>query len=156
MLARGVKAPLDAKPLDQLVEAERAANHADRAEDRGRIADDLVGGASDHVAPGGHDIFGKRDHAALLLGGEITDAAVDQMRLHRRAAGRIDDERDRGRLAHGKGALKRTRQRRQREARLERRREADHAGQPHHRHHCGIATQPARQQRPQPLARGGK
>ena len=45
-----------------LVKAERAADHADRADDRGRIGDDLVGRAGDHVAAGGRDILDEGDH----------------------------------------------------------------------------------------------
>jgi hypothetical protein len=62
---------------------ERAADHADGTDDRGRVADDLVSGARDHVAAGRRDVLGKGDHRPLVLDRELADAAVDQMRLHR-------------------------------------------------------------------------
>ena len=73
-----------------LVEPERAADHADRADDRDGSADDLVGGAGEHVAARGRDILDERDDPALLLLRQFADAAEDQMRLHGRAARRID------------------------------------------------------------------
>ena len=57
VLAGGVDPPLDPELLDRLVEAERGADHADRPDDRGRIADDLVGRAGDHVAARGRDVL---------------------------------------------------------------------------------------------------
>ena len=95
VLAGGVEPPLDADLLDQLVEAERRADHADRADDRGGIGDDLVGRAGDHVAAGGGDVLDERQHRKLLLVGECADAAMDQMRLRRGASRRIDRQRDR-------------------------------------------------------------
>ena len=121
VLARGVEPPLDADLLDQLVEAERAADHADRADDGGCIGDDLVGRAGDHVAAGRRDILDEGDHRHLLLVGERADAPVDQMRLRRRAARRIDRQRDRADVAHGEGALQRARDTGERQAGLQRR-----------------------------------
>ena len=42
VLARRIEPPLDAELVHEPDEAERAADHSDRADDRGRIADDLV------------------------------------------------------------------------------------------------------------------
>src|SRR5262245_20633326 len=53
MITGGVEPALDTELVDELGKAERAADHADGADDRGRVADDLVGGAGDHVAAGG-------------------------------------------------------------------------------------------------------
>ena len=50
-----------------LAKAERAADHADRADDRKRIADDLVGGAGQHVAAGGADILDEGDDRQFLF-----------------------------------------------------------------------------------------
>ena len=62
-----IDAPLDADLLDQLGKAERRADHADRADDRGRVGDDLVGRAGDHVAARGRDVLDEGDDRALLL-----------------------------------------------------------------------------------------
>ena len=75
VLARRIEPPLDAELVHQPDEAEGAADHPDRADDRGRIADDLVAGAGDHVAAGGGDVLGERDHRSLVLGRELADAA---------------------------------------------------------------------------------
>src|SRR6185369_14719997 len=49
VLARRIKPPLDADSLEQVLKTETAADHADRAKDRGRIAEYLVARAGDHV-----------------------------------------------------------------------------------------------------------
>src|SRR5262245_6468858 len=49
-VARRVEPPLDAYLLHQPGEAEGAADYADRAHDGRGVADDLIGGAGDHVA----------------------------------------------------------------------------------------------------------
>ena len=67
------------------------------------------------------------------------------MRLHRRAARRIDQQRDRARARPREGALERLCHRGERQARPQRRGEADDAGEPHHRHDRNIAAKPARQ-----------
>src|SRR5262249_43385580 len=108
VLAGNIKPAFDTEPVHQLGKTERATDDADRADDRGRIAENLVGGASDHIAAGGRNILGKGDHRARVLGGELADAAVDQGRLHGRAAGRIDQQRPRSRRPHAEGALERT------------------------------------------------
>ena len=94
----------------------------------------LVGGAGDHIAAGGADVLDKGDHAQTLFFGELADAAEDQMRLHRRAARRVDNQRDSSRVAHGKRALQRAGDARQCQAGLQRRGEADDAGEAHNRH----------------------
>ena len=108
------------------------------------IGDDLVGGAGDHVAAGGGGILHEGDHPALLLLRQLADAAEDQVRLHRRAARRIDDQRDRGGVAHGEDALERARDAGHGQAGPQRRRQADHAGKPHHRHHRPVAAETLR------------
>src|SRR4029077_1709062 len=102
VLARRIDAALDAVFRDQLVEAERAADDTDRADDRMRIGDDLVAGAGDHVAAGGGGVLDEGDDAAVFLLRQFADAAEDQVRLCRRAARRIDGERHRRRVARGK------------------------------------------------------
>src|SRR6195256_3123624 len=146
-LARSVEPPLDSKLLHQVDEAEGAAADPDPAHAGGGMADDLVGGAGDHVAAGGDDVLGEGDHRNALLLGELPDAAVDRMRLHRRAAGRIDQQRHRPRAAHAERALQRTRDARQGDPRAQRLQQADGAGKPDHRHHRNIPAQPLRQER---------
>src|SRR5262249_5358352 len=86
VLAGHVEPAFDAELLHQLGKAERAADHSDGAENGGRIAEDPVPGAGDHVAAGGGDIPGKDDHRTRVLGRELADAPINQVRLHRRAA----------------------------------------------------------------------
>ena len=93
-LPGGVEAPLDAEPLDQLVEAEARADDADRAEERGLLAEDLVAGERQPIAARCGHILGKGDDRHALFLGKLADAAVEQRRLHRRAARRIDDDSD--------------------------------------------------------------
>src|SRR5215813_6621413 len=108
VLAGNIEPALDAELLHEPGKAERAANDPDGADDGGGIAEDLVSGAGDHVAAGGSDILGKGDHRTRILGRELADAPIDQVRLHRRTAGRIDQQRDRPRVTHLEGALERT------------------------------------------------
>src|SRR6266480_2419906 len=144
VLAGNIKPAFDAELLHELGKAERAADDSDGAEDGGGIAEDLVTGADDHVAAGGGHILGKDDRWARVLVSQLADACIDQVRLHRRAAGRIDQQRDRPRVAHVKGALERTGNGGKREAGFERRRKSDDAREPYHRNHRH-AAEPRRQ-----------
>ena len=127
-LAGGVDAPLDAERCDQLLEAEAGADHADRADDRGCVGEDLVGGAGQPVAARGRHVLDEGKHRQLLLVGQRADAPGDQRRLHRRAAGRVDRERHRLEAAEREGALQRRRRGRRATARrASGRRRADHA-----------------------------
>ena len=60
--------------------------------------------------------------------------------------GELIDQRDRAGVAHREGALERARDGGERQARPQRRRKADDAGQPHHRHDRDIAAKPRRHQ----------
>ena len=151
--ARRVEPPFDTELLDQLVEPERSADDADRADDRGGVAHDLVSRARDHVAARGGDVLDEGDHRPGVLLGKLADTLMDQMRLNRRAARRVDGQRHGGSRLHGEGALQRARHRREREPGLERRREADDAGQPHHRNDSAVAAQAARQHRGQEVCK---
>src|SRR5207245_2666406 len=53
VLAGNIKPALYSEFVHQLGKAEGTPDDSDRADDRGGIAEDLVGGASDHVAAGG-------------------------------------------------------------------------------------------------------
>ena len=88
--------PLDAKALDQAVDAKSGRNNADRAEKRGLLGIDFVAGQSEPIAARGGDILGKGEDRDRLLLGELADAAEQQRRLHRRAAGRVDRQRHTG------------------------------------------------------------
>ncbi|KTT88509.1 hypothetical protein NS44R_15105, partial [Mammaliicoccus sciuri] len=129
------------KRQDRLLEAEAAADHADRAEDRGRIAIDLVARAGDHVAAGGRDVLGEHQHRQFLLGCQLADAQIDLARLHRRAARRIDHQRHRLGIPRTKGALQHLGDAGERHAGPQRRHRAYHARQPHHRHHGRAAPE---------------
>ena len=59
-----VDPPLDAEPLDQPVEAEARRDHADRADDRGRVGEDLVARAGDHVAAGRRRVLDEHEDRA--------------------------------------------------------------------------------------------
>ena len=67
------------------------------------------------------------------------------MRLHRRAAGRVDQQRDRASTRPCEGALERLRHRGERQPGPQRRREPDHAGEPHHRYDRRVAAKAPRQ-----------
>src|SRR5262249_40647682 len=108
VLAGNIKPAFDTNPAHQLGKTERPTDNADGADDRGRIAENFVGGASDHIPAGGRDILGKGDHRARILGGELADAAIDQVRLHRRAAGPSDQQRERSSRPHAEGPFERT------------------------------------------------
>ena len=79
MLPGDIKPALYSEFVHQLGKAEGTPDDSDRADDRGGIAEDLVGGASDHVAARGGDILGKCDHRTRVLGRQLADTAVDQM-----------------------------------------------------------------------------
>src|SRR5262249_53467791 len=124
VLTGSIKPAFDSELVHELGKAERAADDTDRADDRGWVTEDLVGGASDHIAPGGSDVLGERNDRARALGRELADAAVNQVGLHRRTAGRVDQQRDRPRGAHVEGALERASAGSQREARVQPRAES--------------------------------
>ena len=134
-----------------LVEAEAAADHADRADDRGGVANDLIGRAGDHVAAGRADIFDEGDDRELALGGKLANAPEDQVRLHRRTAGRVDRQRHRARMPHRESPLQHAGDTAEREAGTQWHDRADHARQPHHRHDRNVAAQLCWQYRPQQL-----
>ena len=144
MFACRIEPALDTDLLDQLLEAKAAADHADRAEDRGRIAKNLVACTGDHVAAGCGDVFDEHQHRQFLFRGELPDPQIDLARLYRRPAGRIDRQRHRFGIFGTKGALQHFGDGGQRHARPQRRNRADHARQPHHRHDRDVAPQPRR------------
>src|SRR5262245_48694404 len=87
-----------------------------------------------------------------MLGRELAYTAVDQVRLYRRAARRIDRQCDRLRSSHVEGAIERTGDGGEREAGFQGGGKADDAGEPNHRHD-GHAAQSLWQDRPQRLVR---
>jgi hypothetical protein len=99
--------------------ADPGRDHADRADDGGGIGDDLVAGQRDHVAAGSRRILDEDEDALVLLRGEVADALVDQPRLHRRSAGRVDRDGDRRRALDRERLLDRPGHARQRQARPE-------------------------------------
>ena len=127
MLARRIKPALDPDLLDQFLETEGAADHADRAQDRRRIAENLVARAGEHVTAGRCDILDEHQHGQFLFRCELANTQIDLARLHRRASGRIDDQRHRLGVPHRKGALQRPGDGGQRHAGPQRRHRADHA-----------------------------
>ena len=101
----GMEPPLDAKALDQAVDAKPGRNNADRAEKRGLFGIDFVAGQSEPIAARGGDILGKGEDRDRLLLGELADAAEQERRLHRRAARRVDRQRHTGEPRQRKGAV---------------------------------------------------
>ena len=77
VLAGGIEPALDADPFDQLLKSEGAADHADRAQDRGRIAENLVARTRDHIAARGRDILDEHQHRQFLFRGELADPQID-------------------------------------------------------------------------------
>src|SRR5262249_44410974 len=51
--------------------------HADRTEDRGRIAKDFVTRARNHITAGCRHILDEHQHRQFLLSGKLTDAQVN-------------------------------------------------------------------------------
>src|SRR5215469_10348183 len=90
-----MKAPSNAEPSHQLVKAKSRTDDADRTENRGLLAVDLVTGERQPVAARCRDVFGKSDDGYSLLVSQLPDAPVEQCRLNRRAAGRVNDDGDR-------------------------------------------------------------
>ena len=103
--ARGMHPPLDPVFRDQPLESEARGNHPDRAHDRGRIGPDVIRRTGEPIAARGRDILDEGMHRHLRLIGKAPDPRRDQRALHRRAAGRIDDQRHGHGLALAKGAL---------------------------------------------------
>src|SRR5712672_2979867 len=68
--------PLDAKPLDQAVDAKPGRNNADRAEKRGLLGIDFVAGQREPIAARGGDILRKGEDRDRLLLGELAGAAA--------------------------------------------------------------------------------
>src|SRR5207249_9110013 len=60
-LARRIDPALHTELLQEPGKSESAAEHPDRADDRGLIADDLIGRAGDHVAARSRNIFRECD-----------------------------------------------------------------------------------------------
>ena len=129
---------------------------ADRADERGRVGENLVAGAGEHVAAGGAGVLDEGEHRQLLLLGERPDAAEDQMRLRRRSARRVDDDRDRRRVAGGEGPFQRRRHGGDRKPLPERHHGADHPRQPHHRDHRMGRAPAGRKEKPKALGKGGE
>ena len=99
--------------LDQAVEAETRRDDADRADDGGRVGEDLVARAGDHVAAGSRRVLDEDEDRQLLLLGERANAAEDQVRLRGRSAGRVDHHRDGLRARDREGPLEQSARRRQ-------------------------------------------
>jgi hypothetical protein len=128
----GIEAPLDADLVDQLVQAEGRGHDSDRAYDRASIGIDLVTGDREQIAARRGDVLGEHIDLETLFFSKRADALVDQHRLHRRAARRIDLDCDRLGAAHGERPLDRACTGRKREPRPERRRHADGAAESEH------------------------
>jgi len=114
---------------------------------RGRIGDDLIRRAGDHVAAGSRDILDEREHRLLLLGREWRMRLKYEMRLHRRTTRRVDGERDGPRTRQAKArssCLATFASVRPGRSGVEK---SDHAGEPYHRNHGNVAAKPARQDR---------
>ena len=154
VVARRIEPPLDADLRDQLVEAERAADHADRADDRMRIGDDLVGRRRRSCSRPT-----RRHPRRRRSTWRLCSSASSRMRRKIRCdctgdpPGELMDERDR----RGVAAWRR------RDRACGRCRPSDRPGRsgvenpmmpvkPHHRHHRPIAAKTLRNQRAQRAA----
>ena len=135
VVAGGMDPALDAVAGDEVVEAEGRRDHADRADDRVRIDVDAIGRRRQPVAARGRDVLDEGMDRDLQLVGEPADPRRDQARLRRAAAGRVDGERDRLRLAAPERRLDQRRQPRIGERRgAEAAAAADDALEPQDRH----------------------
>ena len=94
----------------KLLEAERGRDHPDRADDAVRVEMDAVGRRGQPVAARGRHVLDEGVHRHPLLVGQPADARRDQARLRRAAAGRVDRQRHRLRLAAAEGRLDQRRQ----------------------------------------------
>jgi hypothetical protein len=105
------------------------------------------------IDDGCRNVLDEYQHRKLLLDRKLADAVVNLVRLHRRSARRIDDDRHRLRAAHAECALENPRNARKRHTLPQRRHCADHAGQSHHRHDRRVAAKARRQPLPQAAQR---
>ena len=96
---------LDAQLGDGIDEAEARRNDADRADDRAFIRIDLVARAGEPVAARRRHILAEHEDGEVLLRREFPDAGMDQGRLHRGTARRIDADRHGGEALGPEGAL---------------------------------------------------
>ena len=92
----------------QVGETEPGRDHADGAQDRAFVGINFIGGTGQPIAARGRNVFGEGQHGDVLFLGELANAAGDQRALHRRAARRIDGERDGVDAARREGALDRS------------------------------------------------
>ena len=91
VLARGEGAPLHAEFLHGAGEAPAVHDHADRPDDARLVHIDLVGGGRDVVAARGADVLDDGVHGNVgIKSPQPADFVVDDARLHRAAARRID------------------------------------------------------------------
>ena len=96
ILTRRIEPPVDAELFHQTGKAETTADHPDRANNRCWISKNFVGRAGQPIAPAGGHVFSEGQHRHLFLVGELADAGGDQVRLHRAAARRVDQQGDGG------------------------------------------------------------
>jgi hypothetical protein len=99
-----VDAPLDAELFEGLGKAKAGEDDADGADDGAGVGDDLVAGGGDEIAARGRGILDEDDDVLVVLGREVANTLGNQPRLHRRAAGRIDDD-GHGVAGHLEGAM---------------------------------------------------
>ncbi len=106
--ARRIDTPLHTDLLQQFGKAERGRNDADGANDGGGSAMISSPASAIMVAAGGRHIFHEDENLLSMFHGKIADAAIDQARLHRRAARRIDGYGNRRGMLVGKGLFQNT------------------------------------------------
>ena len=86
-----MNAAIDANLLDRPIKAKPGRDNANRPNDRSTIGIDFVSAGSNPIPPACRDILAKSQNRHISLPGKVPYSLADQCRLHRRAAGRIDD-----------------------------------------------------------------
>ena len=96
ILSGGVHAALHAQLLGGFLYPEAGHDHADGADDAGRVGVDLVGGGGDVIGAGGAHIGDRRVQLLIrVLGAQPLDFVEHEVRLHRRTARAVDAQQHR-------------------------------------------------------------
>jgi hypothetical protein len=98
------QAALHAELFHRAGQVEAVQHDADRTDHRRLVGVDLVGGDSDVIAPRRTGLLDDRVDALLVQRLQAADLVVDQARLHRAPAGRIEAQHDRPRVRLLEGA----------------------------------------------------
>ena len=130
-----IEPALDSELRDRLLKAEAGIDDSDAADDGVVVHEDLVRRRREPVAAGRGDVLDEGHHGHVALRGQGADAVVDERRLRRRAARRVDLQRDGLEPRLAEGPLQQGPRALHADAPAEHAGPADHAGKAHDRNH---------------------